>query len=240
MTWALGYLGRTPSLWGYVIAPALVAGILASVVLWFVFAELSGYVTTVVDMLPGWLSFLSGLLQTIVFGTLLLGSYFVFLAIAAVATAPFCEMLSESIEAKLAGTEAPPFSVATLLKDVVLGLSHALRRGLAYLFVMAGLFLVSLVIPVIGAAVLAIGGAWVTIRFTSFDALDTIWARKSLPYDQKMAQLQQVRSRVYGIGAVTALLMAVPIANLLAFQLSAAAATRLYCEEFLGATNPDQ
>jgi uncharacterized protein involved in cysteine biosynthesis len=82
------------------------------------------------------------------------------------------------------------------------------------------------------------GGAWVTMRFTAYDALDAVWARKSIHYKDKMSQLKQVRARAYGIGAVTALLLVVPGLNFVAMPLAAAAATRLHVEELSGAGQP--
>jgi CysZ protein len=155
----------------------------------------------------------------------------VFIAAAALCTAPFCEQLSESVEVSLSGHEPPVFSLKTLLKDFVLGIDHSIRRIVSYLLVMGGLFIASFFLPLIGAILFALGGAWVTMRFTAYDALDAVWARKSLGYADKMAKLQQVRGRAYGIGAVTAVLMIVPVLNFLAMPLAAVAATRLHVEE---------
>jgi CysZ protein len=231
MAWALALLARSPKLWGYVIAPALVAALLSVAVLYFLFGPLLAYADQVTAWLPGWLSFVGGILRALVLVALAGAAYVVFLATTALCTAPFCEQLSESVEISLGGETPPGFSVATLLKDLVLGISHSIRRIVSYLLVMAALFLAALIVPVVGALIFTVGGAWVTTRFTAYDALDAVWARKSLAYDDKMARLQQVRSRAYGIGAITALLMAVPIANFVAMPLAAIAATRLHVEE---------
>jgi CysZ protein len=231
MAWALGLLARTPRLWGYVIAPAVVAALLAVAALYFLFGPLLAYADQVTTWLPGWLSFVGGLLRALVIVVLAGAGYVIFLAATALCTAPFCEQLSESVEISLGGETPPGFSLSTLLKDLVMGISHSLRRIVSYLLVMAALFLAALIIPVVGALIFTLGGAWVTTRFTAYDALDAVWARKSLVYDDKMDKLKQVRSRAYGVGAVTAMLMAVPVANFFAMPLAAVAATRLHVEE---------
>jgi CysZ protein len=225
-------LARTPKLWGYVLAPALVAALLAFAALYFLFGPLMEYADKAVDWLPGFLSFIGSILHILVMIPLLGIGYVIFIAAAALCTAPFCEQLSESIEITLSGEEPPPFSLGTLLKDFALGIDHSIRRIVSYLLVMAGLFVLSFIVPLIGAMIFTFGGAWVTMRFTAYDALDAVWARKSLGYPDKMAKLKQVRSRAYGIGAVTSLLLLVPGLNFVAMPLAAVAATRLHVEEF--------
>ena len=234
VAWAASMLARTPKLWGYVIAPAIVAAVLAIVAIYFLFSPLLAYTDQVVGWLPGFLSFIGGILRILVLIPLLGIGYVIFIAAAALCTAPFCEQLSESVEVSLSGKEPPPFSVATLLKDFALGISHSIRRIVSYLLVMAGLFLLSFIVPLIGALIFTLGGAWMTMRFAAYDALDAVWARKSLRYADKMSQLKQVRGRAYGIGATTSLLLLVPGLNLLAMPLAAAAATRLHVEELSG------
>jgi CysZ protein len=238
VAWAASMLARTPKLWGFVIAPALIAGLLAVAAIYFLFAPLMGYADQAVDWLPGFLSFIGGILRLLVLIPLLGIGYVIFIAATALCTAPFCELLSESVEISMSGKEPPPFSLATLLKDFALGVSHSIRRISSYLLVMAGLLILSFVVPLIGALIFTFGGAWVTMRFTAYDALDAVWARKSIHYKDKMSQLKQVRARAYGIGAVTALLLVVPGLNFVAMPLAAAAATRLHVEELSGAGQP--
>ncbi len=231
MSWAASLVLRTPKLWGYVLAPAFVAALLAFAAIYFLFGPLVAYADQAVSWLPGFLSFIGSILRILMLVPLLGIGYVIFIAAAALCTAPFCEQLSESVEVSLSGAEPPAFSFATLLKDFALGISHSIRRIVSYLLVMAGLFILSFIVPLIGPLIFTLGGAWVTMRFTAYDALDAVWARKSLQYDDKMANLKQVQSRAYGIGAVTALLLIVPIANFVAMPLAAVAATRLHVEE---------
>ena len=234
MGWATSMLARTPKLWGYVLAPAVVAAFVAGISIYFLLGPLLGYADGAVDWLPGFLSFIGSIIRILILIPLLGIGYVIFIAAAALCTAPFCEQLSESIEVSLSGEEPPAFSFKTLLKDFALGISHSVKRILTYLLTMAGLFVLSFILPLIGPLVFAFGGAWVTMRFTAYDALDAVWARKSLRYADKMTKLKQVRSRAYGIGAVTAVMMLIPILNFVAMPLAAVAATRLHVEELSG------
>ena len=229
--WATALLLRSPRLWGYVLAPALVAAPLVVATLYILFGPVMAYADDAGAALPSWLSFLGGLLQVLAVVPLLGAGYVVFLAATALCTAPFCEQLSESVELTLGGETPPAFSVKTLLADLVMGVGHSLRRISSYLLVMALLFAAALIVPVIGALIFTIGGAWVTTRFAAYDALDSVWARKSLSYNDKMQNLRKVRGRAYGIGALTALLLVVPVVNLLALPLAAIAATKLHLRE---------
>jgi CysZ protein len=232
VVWAASFMAKTPTLWKFVVAPSLVALIIAAAIVWFCFGIGMGYADSLVAALPGWLSFIDGFVRLIVIGTLLLAGYVMFIATTSLCTAPFCEMLSESVELSLGGEEPPGFSLTRLLADLGRGLGHSLRRLLVFLVGNGVLFLASLILPLIGAAIFLVGGAWLSMRFMAYDTLDCVWARKSYSYEQKMSSLRQVRGRAYGVGAITALLLVVPVINLLAMPLGAIAATRLHVEEF--------
>jgi uncharacterized protein involved in cysteine biosynthesis len=70
----------------------------------------------------------------------------------------------------------------------------------------------------------------VTARFAAYDAYDAVWARKSWGYRAKVDYLAEQRARTTGLGATVALLMVVPVANLLALSIGAAGATVAYLD----------
>ena len=71
-------------------------------------------------------------------------------------------------------------------------------------------------------------GIWVTARFTSYDAYDAVFARSGWSYRQKISYLRAHPHRTLGLGAATAGLLAIPIVNLVAMPVAAAAATLAY------------
>ena len=75
-------------------------------------------------------------------------------------------------------------------------------------------------------SVLAIAiGYYVTARFAAYDTYDAVFARRGWSYGAKMEYLARHRSRTLGLGAGVALLLMVPVLNLLALPLGAAGAT---------------
>jgi uncharacterized protein involved in cysteine biosynthesis len=64
-----------------------------------------------------------------------------------------------------------------------------------------------------------------TARFAAYDAYDAVWARKGWSYRAKMAFLGRQRARTTGLGAAVALLLIVPVVNLVALSIGAAGAT---------------
>ena len=232
--WASGYLARNPRLWRYLAWPMVIAALLTIVILGGGYWFLGGLAESLGAVLPDWLSWAELALKAIVVVTLVFAGYFVFIGLSAVLTTPFCELLSEAVETTLSGREPPPFSLRVLVRDFGLGIAHATKRLLAYLATLAALFAVSLVVPVVGGVVFAVGGIWMTVRFTSYDCLDTVWARKGWSYDRKMDYLRSRRGRAYGLGSAVAAMLAVPVVSFVAFPIGAVGATRQHLEDERG------
>jgi CysZ protein len=217
------YLVTHPRLWKFVLAPALVAAAILAVAVGSAVGILSGPIATIAAFLPGsWadnvLELLAGVVLTIIGFTL-------FLSIAATIAGPFNEMLSESIEERETGALSPPFRLLTFLRDLVVGIVHALRRVSVYLVVMIALFVLGIVIPVVGTALSMVLGAIATARFASWDAYDAVWSRRRLRYRDKVTYLRAHRWRTLGLGATVAILVIVPGLNVLGLAIGATGAT---------------
>jgi CysZ protein len=223
------FLLARPRLWIWVALPALLSlVILVGIVVWFL-----GFIGVplrgLVEFVPG--SWAETLLHVIVGVATALLSLTVFLSFASLIAAPFNEMLSESIEAIVTGRPGERFRFFGFLRDLVVGMAHALRRVILYLTVIAALFLASWIIPVLGAAVAAVIGAIVTARFASYDAYDAVWSRRRWRYADKTAYLRQRRFRTLGLGGAVAALLLVPGLNLVALSVGASAATLAFLDD---------
>jgi CysZ protein len=223
------FLLARPRLWIWVALPALLSlVILVGIVVWFlgfIGAPLRG----LVEFVPG--AWAETLLQVIVgIATTVLGLT-LFLSFASLIAAPFNEMLSESIEAMVTGRAGERFHPLRFLRDLVVGMVHALRRVTLYLLVIAALFLASWIIPVLGAVVAAVIGAIVTARFASYDAYDAVWSRRRWRYADKTAYLRARRFRTLGLGGAVAALLLVPGLNLVALSVGASAATLAFLDD---------
>lgn len=158
-------------------------------------------------------------------------AYVLLVVVLAVFTTPFCEMISERVECEISGRQPPRVSLLRLSLEIFRGLFHALRRVVVYLVSLAVLALVLVLPEPVDDVLYAVGTAYLTVRFTSFDAFDTLWARKNWPYKRKVDYLASHRSRAYGLGAVVAGLVLVPVLNIFAFPAGSAGAARQYCRD---------
>ncbi|MGE0551399.1 MAG: EI24 domain-containing protein [Kofleriaceae bacterium] len=218
-----GYLMRNPRLWPWVIAPAVVAGIILVIALGWILSMLSAPIAAVAAFLPGeWLDRVFEIIAKIAVAVLGLS---VFVSVASLIAGPFNEMLSEQIEARLTGEPSPGFNPLRFVVDVIVGIWHALRRVARYLLVMGLLLLVSAIIPVVGSILATVGSAYLTAQFAAYDAHDAVFARKRWRYRDKVEYLTKRRWRSLGFGGPIALLLLVPGANVVALAIGATAAT---------------
>lgn len=225
------YVMARPGLYKWVAAPFALTLLVLVAVAWGVYGIAAPGADAIASLLPGFLeSLLAGVLKALFVAVLAVGGYVVFVAVAAMITAPFCEMLSEAIECERSGEEGPPFSVPTFLRDLVLGILHAVRRVSLFLLSIAAIFLVGAVIPGLGPILATILSGYVTVRFAAFDAMDAVMARKGWRYGQKKSFLRTHSSRTFGLGAAIALLLLVPLVNVVALPFGAAGATLLYLD----------
>lgn len=217
------YLARNPRLWIWVVLPAILIGIVLFLVIGAILAFVSPWIAALVAFVPG--AWAERMLQIIAYIILAIASMSIVLSLATLIAGPFNEMLSEAIEEKVSGVPGPKFRLGHFLVDAITGAIHALRRIVVYLFLMGLLLITGLLIPVVGTALAAVGGAIITARFASYDAYDAVYARRRMRYRDKMAALNISLGRSMGLGAVVAAVLIVPGLNLLALSIGAAGAT---------------
>ena len=117
------------------------------------------------------------------------------------------------------------------LYELSIGIAHAIRRTVVYVVLVLALVILGVTVPVAGTAVAAAGGAWVTARYASYDAYDSIWARRHWRYRAKTTYLKAHRWRTIGLGAFMAVMLAVPVLNIIGLAIGAAAATLRVIDE---------
>lgn len=217
------YLLAHPRLWGWVLAPAVVAGIVLVLAVGGLVTWLSAPLAAVAAFLPGhWgenvMKLLVGLAGTVL-------SITIFISFAALIAGPFNEELSESLEEHETGVAPPKWRLGRFLWDLAVGLVHSARRAFAYLLVIVALLIVGVAVPVAGTIAAAVLGFIATARFASYDAYDAVFARRRFKYRAKLAYLREHRWRTLGLGAVVALPLLVPGVNILGLAIGATAAT---------------
>ena len=217
------YLARNPRLWIWVVLPAVLIGLALFFVIGAILTVVSPWIAAVVAFIPGhWAERLIEIVAGII---LAIASLSIVLSLAALIAGPFNEMLSEAIEERITGVPGAKFRLDHFLYDALVGTIHTLHRITVYLILMGLLLLTGILVPVIGTALAAAGGAILTARFASYDAYDAVYARRRMKYREKMAALNANLSRSMGLGAVMSALLLVPGLNLLALSIGAAGAT---------------
>ncbi|MEZ4363362.1 MAG: EI24 domain-containing protein [Kofleriaceae bacterium] len=221
----LSFLGRHRGLWPLVLAPsAVTAAVLVALVL-LVARISSGLVASATAHLPSWLNSLAGwALTALIVLAIVVVAWVMFAALASALAGPFCELLSEAVEARLDGRADEPFRLGAFLREALVGLVHSLRRLLASLAVALLLLAVSF-IPGLGAVLAVVVGVWYTAVATAYDCYDAVLARRAWPYRDKLAFLRAHRARTLGLGLGVTGLMMIPLVNLLALGIGAVGAT---------------
>jgi CysZ protein len=221
----LAVLKAHPSLWKWLIAPALITLVLLAAAVVGVLHVIDPVVGWVTAHLPGALASVAGailhLLIAVVLGT---AGLFVFATIAGIIAGPFNERLSEHLEAVLTGRPPAPFSLREFVHGAALGIVHAIRR-LAVALIGLVLVLALGFVPVIGTIAAVLVGAWLAASAASYDCYDAVFGRRTMAYRDKLAYLARHRGRTLGLGLAVAGMLLVPVLNLLALGIGSAGAT---------------
>jgi len=222
---AFAYARAHPTLWKWIVAPAVITFLLLAGVVIGAVALANPVVVWLTSNLPSWLETVaSSILNLIVVGGLAIAGLLVFVAIAGIIAGPFNELLSEAVEELVTGRRAPRFSLVAFLRGAVQGLVHGLRRLVIAVIGIALVFALGFV-PGVGTIAAALLGFWFAARAAAYDSFDAMLARRGLSYRRKLDYLAAHRGRTLGIGAGVAGLLLVPGVNLVALGLGAIAAT---------------
>lgn len=221
----LAAIRHCPGAWKWLVAPAIVSLALIAAAIAGIAHVVHPLVAWLVGHLPSFLAGVAGtLLEILVVAVLGLGALLIFTAVAGAIAGPFNEMLSERIEAQLAGRPSPAFSLSGFVHELSLGILHGVRRVIIAIFGAVVVLAIGFV-PVIGTIAALILGFWFAARGAAYDCYDAVLARRALAYRDKLAYLERNRARSLGLGAAVAAMLLVPGLNLVALGLGAAGAT---------------
>ena len=138
---------------------------------------------------------------------------FVLFALSSVIASPFNDALSEAVERLHAGTEAPPFTVRALLRDLVRTLLVESGKLMLYLGLVGPLFLVGLFVPAVAAVVGPLAFV-LTALYLSLDYVDWPLARRNRPAGARLRLVRRHFAPLLGFGAGVWLCLYVPFVNL--------------------------
>jgi CysZ protein len=149
-------------------------------------------------------------------------------ALPSVVAAPVCDRLSARVEALELGEAADGGGAGHVAVEAGVALWHALAR-VAILAAGHLLLLPVLLLPGLGLAYPAAAFLW-SAGWLAFEQLDVAMSRHLHGFGEVRAALRAVRPLSLGLGGVLAVLLVVPLANLLVLPLGAVAGTLLYCD----------
>ena len=225
------FLGKHPSLLGWVIAPALVTVVILAGVIYLAMRIAHSIVDRVASWLPSAIAHTgSWVVWALVLAALIAAAMVVFVAVVGVVAGPFNELLSEAVEERVTGKPGPGFSLGSFVRQALVGVAHAAKRLVVSIAGALALIAIGFV-PVIGTIAAMLIGWYFAARGAAYDCYDAVLARRDLTYAQKTRYLEANRGRSFGLGAVVAALLIVPITNLLALGVGAIGATLAVLEE---------
>jgi len=154
-------------------------------------------------------------------------SYFAYVIIGGLISAPFNENISQYVEESVTGIKCPyvPF-----LKDTWLSVKGEILKLLFYFSVIVPLFFVNY-IPVAGTIISTILGLLFSFFYNSLDFFDYPMQRKMFTLRQKISGTNSAGILTYGFGAMSFLMMFVPFINSLFKPLLVVSGTKLYLEK---------
>jgi CysZ protein len=218
-------LNAHPGLWKWVIAPAVITGLLIAGLIVGIVHVVDPVSAWIIAHLPSAIAHVASTVVTVVIVVVLvLGALLVFVPIAGIIAGPFNELLSEHLETALTGRPSPAFSLRGFVHGLARGIAHGLRRVVATLVGLVLVFALGFV-PVIGTIAALALAAWLAARGAAYDSYDAVLARRALSYGDKLRYLARFRGRTLGLGATVAALLLVPVVNLIALGVGAAGAT---------------
>jgi CysZ protein len=172
----------------------------------------------------GWLLFVF----IMAFVVLAIG-YVGFVAILALACAPFCAVLSDRTEALATGRPPPKHAIGTVLFEALRGIAHTLLRLAAYVAVSVPLYLLGIVLPPL-SPIFVVLGMVITSYFLAYDFLDYPLSSRRHGFGQKWAFIAEHRAESLGFGAMVGLMLAIPLFNLVVAPFAAIGAALLHVE----------
>lgn len=225
---ALGYLWRHPSLVPLVLAPmaltlALMVGLFS--------ATLVGAPGVMMALFPrpedGALlhDFAIGLLYMSLLALAVLGGW----VAGNMLSAPIYDVLAGRVENAELGIDDEDFSWGRLFSDAWMSVRHSLAGFALYLAVMLPILSLNLV-PVVGSVLASLASALATAFFVAREVMDIPLSRRRMSFRDKLAFLREHRAAVGGHGAVVAVLLMIPLANLLVTPVAVLGASLLFCE----------
>ena len=200
----LGYLGKHPKLWAWVIIPLILNTVLFGLAMAWTVNNLGDLMPDFQEAWPAYIDWarvtLGWVLQFLLYVVGILAAFLVTLLLASVVNSPFYDLLSEKVESIHFGGNDPGRPWSSLPMDTVRSLLAALSVAWRQELVMAILFPLSF--TAVGAPLFAVAGVY----YAGLAQLDVTLARKLYPGARRTRWARRHWGLVLGAGAPLSML----------------------------------
>lgn len=212
----------------FVFIPLVINLMLFSIAFYFLYIELEHYMSTLMNWLPNWLSWLSTFLWPLAVITILIIFSFIFSTAANWLAAPFNGLLAEKIESILLGKTIPNENTLAIVKDIPRTLTREWKKLTYYLPRAIGFFILMWVLPVIGQILWFLFVAWMM----AVQYKDYAFDNHKIPFHVMKQVLKENQSLSYSFGISVAVFSMIPIINLIVMPVAICGATALWVDHY--------
>ncbi|MFO1435467.1 MAG: sulfate transporter CysZ [Gammaproteobacteria bacterium] len=220
----------------FVLIPLLISAVVFTGGFWLTGHWLAHVIDTLNGLLPHWLAWLSFLLWPVFVIVALTIGYFGFILLANLVAAPFNGWLAEAVEHHLTGQQPPARNAARSLPHEALTAIRNEINKTVYFLLWGIPCLLALLIPVIGAVIWFLYGAWALVC----NYADFSMSNDGLKFADQRKLLLTRKSLSFGFGIAALALTLVPIVNFIAMPAAVAGATAMYVQELRSRNQAEQ
>ena len=227
----LRFLISHPRLLTLIVIPVGINTVLFTLLIWFTSSRITGWIQSVVPGGEAWYrALLYYALLFVAALVVLIALFYTFTLLGNLMLAPFNEMLSERVELIYGGKGVEgEFSVAGFVRDMARSYKAEGGRILLYLTGFVLLLLFNLV-PVLGQALYGLLATLYSLFFLCWEFIDYSMERWRFTFTMKRKAAFTNVLFFLSFGAGAALLLLVPLANLMVIPVCVAGATLLFCD----------
>lgn len=214
----------------FLLVPFLVNILLFSLMIYWAYSLIDGWMATLLSWLPDWLAFMEWLFWGAYFVVILMTLFYGFVSAANLIGAPFYGYLAELTEKHLSGKDiSEPFSWKTLIAMIPRTVLRELQKILYYLPRVLGLLILGLIpgINLIVAFVWLLFSAWMmAIQYVDYPA-----DNNRMSFKDMRKYLSKYRFTSLGFGMLAFGLTLLPILNFLALPAAVCGAVAFWVNE---------
>ncbi len=217
----------------FVAFPILINALLMTALIYYGGGYLLEKVEWVIDWLPSWLSWLTWIITPVAVLTLISMTLYFFSAVLNLVASPFNGLLSEAVEAKVAGDVIPDEPIGQQISRT---LQRELKKLGYFIPRYLGLLIISFIpmVNIISPVLWFVFGAWVlTLQFLDY-ALDN--NGHSFTDLHKALKLQPLTT--LGFGFIVAVGFMIPVVNLFVMPAAVCGATLYWSEQIKAQFKP--